>query len=147
MKLQKKYIVIAGLSLVSLGVSIFLTYSHYTGVPVPCTVTQGCEAVLSSKYATFLYIPLSVWGVVFNSAIFGLSFWAACSRRGRLLLGAALGTGAIASLIFLFIQFFIIRKVCQYCLAVDVIILFLFLWNLNMREEGEVSLQGTADSI
>lgn len=134
MKLQKKYIVIAVLSLVSLGISILLAYSHYTSVPVPCTITNGCEAVLTSKYSMFLGLPLSVWGIIFNSAVFSLSFWAACSVRGKQLLHIVLGTGALASLVFLFLQFFIIHKVCQYCLTVDLITLFLFLWNLNVSD-------------
>lgn len=137
MKLQTKYIVIAALSLVSLGISIFLTHSHYSGVPVPCNVTHGCEAVLTSKYSMFLGLPLSVWGILFNVGVFGLTFWAACSKRGKQLLNITLGVGALSSLVFLFLQFFIIHKVCQYCLTVDLITLFLFLWNLNVSEEGE----------
>ena len=38
--------------LVGLGVSIYLTAVHYTGVPVACPAngTISCEAVLSSRY-------------------------------------------------------------------------------------------------
>jgi uncharacterized membrane protein len=44
-----------------------------------------------------------------------------------------LGAGALASLVFLSLQFFVIQKVCQYCLAVDLLMIIIFLVDLNIE--------------
>lgn len=135
MNIHKKYLVILVLSLVSLGISILLTYSHYSGVPVPCSVTNGCETVLASKYAVMFGLPLSVWGILFNACVAVLALSAGMYKKADFLLQLVLGLGGVASLVFLFLQFAVIQKICQYCLATDLITVFLFLWNLNTHAE------------
>jgi len=128
-----KYEIIIILSLIAFGISLYLTITHYLGSAVPCTVTHGCEAVLSSKYSSFLGIPLSVWGSAFFVGVIVNSFLAKKYLKWRRVLLVLLGAGSLAALVFLSIQFFVLKQLCQYCTAVDVLVIIIFLWNLNVE--------------
>ena len=52
------------LAMVGVGDSIYLTWHHYTAEAVPCSLTGGCEMVLTSPYATIYDIPIALFGAV-----------------------------------------------------------------------------------
>src|SRR6476469_1988821 len=62
------------LSLVGLADSIYLTIHHYTAEPVPCSITGGCEMVLTSPYAEVSGIPLAAFGAAAYFTAFALAF-------------------------------------------------------------------------
>ncbi len=132
---RHKYDIIIFLSLIGFAITVYLATAHYLGFAVPCTVTKGCEVVLTSKYATFFGLPLSVWGIGFYSAVILSSLLANHYLKWRKVLTALLGFGALASLVFLSLQFFVIGKVCQYCLASDFLIIILFLLDINIEHQ------------
>ena len=47
----------------------FLTVEHYQGVVPPCSITAGCEAVLTSSYASILGLPVSLLGALYYLVI------------------------------------------------------------------------------
>ena len=120
-------------SLIGFGISLYLAIYHYLGYAIPCTVTHGCEAVLNSKFATILGLPLSVWGLAYFVGIIFSSLMANHYNIWRKILTALLGIGAIGALLLLSDQFFILKKICQYCFATDTLIILMFLWNLNIE--------------
>lgn len=130
---QHKHDLIVILGVLAAGVSLYLAIGHYIGYTVPCTVTHGCEVVLTSKYATLFGLPLSVWGVIFYFGVIGSALMANHYAAWQKLLTVLLSIGALGALIFISIQIFILHKICQYCLTVDLTTLFLFLWNLNVE--------------
>ena len=111
------YAVIALLSLVGLGDAIYLTVQDLTGQNLRCTIISGCSEVLASKYAHIGPIPLATVGagayfVVFSLAIlalFGYSF-------ARPLLMVLMVFMFLTTLWLLYLQAFVIRHFCQYCL-------------------------------
>ena len=127
-----KYDIIIVLALIGFAVSLYLSITHYLGFTVPCDITHGCEIVLNSKYAVIFGVPLSVLGVVYFTTVIISSLLANHHLVWRKLLTVLLGVGAIAALVFLSIQFFVLKKVCQYCLTTDVISLLLFILDLNL---------------
>ena len=130
---RHKYDIIVILAVLGFGVSLYLAITHYLGITVPCEITRGCEVVLKSKYAILLGLPLSVWGVCYFTLIIFSSLLANHYRVFRKILTAFLGLGALASLVFLSIQFFALKKVCQYCLATDLLTILLFMLDLNIE--------------
>ncbi len=130
---RHKYDIIIVLSVIGFAVSLFLAITHYLGFAVPCDITKGCEVVLNSKYSILLGLPLAVWGVGFYGAIIVCALLANHYGPFRRLLTWLLGAGAIGSGIFLYIQFFVLGKACQYCLLVDLLTIGLFLWDLNIE--------------
>jgi uncharacterized membrane protein len=128
---KHKYDTIIILALIGFGVSLYLSITHYLGFTVPCNITHGCEVVLNSKYAVILGVPLSLLGVFYFTGVIVSALLASHYVIWRKLLTVLLGLGALAALAFLTIQFFVLKKVCQYCLITDVISLLIFILDLN----------------
>jgi uncharacterized membrane protein len=119
---------ILAFSLAGLADAVYLTAKHYTGGPVPCSITGGCEEVMTSRYATLAGLPTAGFGAAYYLAAFFLTMLyldSRCSWTLTLLL--ALTAAALAvSLALLYLMAFVIRSYCQYCLLSDAITLLLF---------------------
>ncbi|MBI5530602.1 MAG: vitamin K epoxide reductase family protein [Candidatus Doudnabacteria bacterium] len=137
---KHKHDIIVILSVFGLGVSLYLAVSHYLGIAVPCDITKGCEAVLNSKYSSMLGFPLSVWGVAYFASVIVTALLANHYAIWRKLLTVLLGIGSIMSVVFLSLQFFVIKKVCQYCLTCDLLTIVLFLLDLNIEHHKDNSI-------
>lgn len=89
------------------------------GKPVPCTITNGCEEVLNSRFSAVAGIPISWFGFAFyltilSAAVFTL--FGDDDRLQRLIFWPALAAFLI-SLGLVAIQAFVLRAYCQYCLG------------------------------
>jgi uncharacterized membrane protein len=111
------YVATALLSLVGLADAVYLTVQHLTGQSVRCTVTSGCSEVLSSSYAVVGGYPLAGLGGAAYFTVFSLAILAIFGYRvaGRLLL-PLVGGMFLVSLYLVYLQAFVIRAFCQYCL-------------------------------
>lgn len=134
---RHKHDILVLLAVFGVAVSVYLTVYKSLGVAIPCTITQGCEAVLSSKYANLIGVPLSVWGIVFFSGIIIAALLANHYAVWRKLLTAGLAIGSLASLVFLGLQFFVIKQVCQYCLVTDVLTILLLVIDINIEHSRD----------
>ena len=105
------------ISLIGLGDSIYLTVQHLTGQSVKCTVTNGCSAVLGSKYATIAGIPTAAFGVLAYFPAFSLATLATFgydrARTGLTLLVVPM---LLTSLWLFYLQAFVLHAFCEYCL-------------------------------
>lgn len=115
--MRKVYIVAALLSLLGLTDALYLTVEHVTGQSVKCTIISGCSEVLSSPYAVVAGIPLAVIGAAAYFTVFSLATLAAFGYRAA----GTLLTPVIAAMFFvsiwlIYLQAFVIREFCQYCL-------------------------------
>jgi uncharacterized membrane protein len=135
---RHKHDIIVILSLIGFAVSVYLATAHYLGFTPPCTVTKGCEEVLASRYAIILGLPLSVWGIVFFTGTIVASLLANHYAVWKKLLTALLSIGALLSVVFLCLQFFVLRKVCQYCLVSDILVIILLILDLNIEHRKEI---------
>jgi len=111
------YLIVALLSLVGLADSIYLTVEHLTGQSLRCTIISGCSEVLSSPYSHIGSVPLAALGAMAYFTVFDLSILAAFGYRfARPLLMALLALMFLMTLWLLYLQAFVIRHFCQYCL-------------------------------
>ena len=115
--MKKLYAVAALLSLFGLADALYLTIEHVTGQSVRCTIISGCSEVLSSPYAVVAGIPLAVIGAAAYFTVFSLATLAAFNYRiaGTLLTVLVIAMFAV-SLWLIYLQAFVIREFCQYCL-------------------------------
>lgn len=104
-------------ALIGLADSIYLAVEHVSGRSVKCTIVTGCSEVLSSPYATVRGIPLALIGAVAYFAAFSLATLAAFNYRytGKLL-ALLVGMMFLTTLWLLYLQAFVIRAYCQFCL-------------------------------
>lgn len=83
---EKLPLAAAVLAVVGLADSVYLTVSHYTKEPVPCSIVEGCETVLTSSYAELAGIPIAAFGAVAYFTAFSLAVIAAYGNRTAWLL-------------------------------------------------------------
>lgn len=106
--------------------ALYLTVMR--GVPVPCSVSGGCNEVLTSEYSAVFGIPLSVIGLTFYVAVFCMAILDAFGTAPLLkwIFWLAL-PGVAITLVLLYLQAFVIHHFCQYCLASAAFVTTIFL--------------------
>ena len=111
------YLLAALLSLIGLADALYLTVQDLTGQNLRCTIISGCSEVLGSVYAHLGPVPLAVLGAVAYFTVFSLAILAAFGYRfAGTLLGFLLAIMLLTTLWLLYLQAFVIRHFCQYCL-------------------------------
>ena len=86
----------------------YLTIIHYKHIIPPCSITQGCERVLTSKFATIYGIPLAAFGSVYFFISIVLSILIFQQLKNNLIRKIFIAfnfSGLIAMFIFLYLQF------------------------------------------
>lgn len=120
-------IVMISAALIGFADASYLTAQHIRGVLPPCTL-EGCDLVLTSKYASVAGIPVPALGMLYYGMVIVLLVAYLDAHRWLFLHITTWLTGAgfLASLYFLFIQLFVIKAICPYCVlsAVTGTILF-----------------------
>lgn len=83
-----------------------------------CSIVEGCSVVLSSPWASFFGLPVSLIGAVYYGVILLLIVWYLSNRSAAFLqiLLAISTVGFIASLGFLYLQIFVLTAFCEFCL-------------------------------
>jgi len=126
------YILIAFLVISGIGIldALYLTSNYFSGGIPPCT-TGGCETVLTSIYATVFGFPVSLFGLLYYLSLFTLITIYRERTKYMLLTFAFITTsgGLLFTLYLLYLQFFVIEALCQYCLLSAAITTTLFILN------------------
>ncbi len=131
----------------------YLTASALSDTALSCdlgAVLDGCNIVAKSEYSHFLGLPLALYGVGFYAITFVLAallLVVSDMRIARALYLLSMA-GALASVVFLGIQFVLIQALCIYCIASAVISFLIFfvssdLWRAQRRQH---TLAATASS-
>ena len=127
-----KYKIFLAIFVIALISSVIITTNGTTGV---CKTGAGCELVNNSQYGSFLGIKNSVYGIIIFSLMIILTLFHMNNptKHSRFLIHWGIILGAIISLYFLYLQFFVIRIFCEFCIVVDlgmiIALMFLFwLW-------------------
>lgn len=120
------------LSLVGLGLSIYLTVAHYTTptlLACPETGLINCAKVTTSSYSEILGIPVALLGLLYFVAMVPLQLpavwrlpWPWLSRL-RLALAT---TGIVMILWLIYVELYRLDAICLYCTAVHITTLLLF---------------------
>ena len=95
----------------------------------------NCDAVLTSQYSRFLNIPLAYWGLAYYSALFFLAIVYLDLRNRRILqlIELLLWSGFFVSLVLLYLQAFILRAFCLYCVISEVVVFSMILGYLILK--------------
>jgi uncharacterized membrane protein len=102
---------IAGLALLGLAISAYLTWVHYAGIEPVCSGISDCERVQSSDYAELVGVPVALIGVLGYATILA-------SLRARVEVTALLSYLAVAFSGYLtWAELFQIDAICQWCVA------------------------------
>jgi uncharacterized membrane protein len=132
--MRKIYILASVLSLLGLADALYLTIEHLTGQTVRCTILSGCSEVLSSQYALVAGIPLAAVGAAAYFTVFSLAVLALFGYRiaGKTLTPLVIAMFFVSVWLF-YLQAFVIRQFCQYCLISALITTCLLVLVLSLR--------------
>lgn len=140
----KVIICVLAVALVGFADAGYLTVEHYKNAIPPCSITGGCEQVLTSQFSTVFGIPVSLMGALYYLLVAAGLFAFLEGKNHEILRLTLLSTlvGLIASLWFVFLQIFVIHSYCTYCLgsAATSTILFIAAVAIFERYKPSVSL-------
>ncbi|HEV3266718.1 MAG TPA: vitamin K epoxide reductase family protein [Acidimicrobiales bacterium] len=121
------------LSLLGLGVSIYLTITHFdTHIALSCPAGGGlinCEKVTTSPQSYVFGIPVAVLGLAYFVPMLGLSLpwaWRSADRRIHLVRLALVVVGVGMAIYLVIAELLIIKNICLWCTSVHVISFILF---------------------
>ena len=109
------YVAVAFLGLLDAS---YLTMKDYAGGGIACFVFTGCDDVLKSQYNNLFGIPVALFGALFYFGMLFLSLLYIDVRKGIILGLMMLGSiaGFLFSIGFVYLQLFVIKAICSYCM-------------------------------
>ena len=137
--MDKRRLAITVLALLGIFVSGYLSYIHYSGAPIYCGGSNSCELVNASRFAFLGPIPVAALGLGAYLAILILSRIQSDDDRpwpAMLIFGLAL-IGAMFQLYLSYIEVFVLRAICYWCVSSQIIILVIFILALPRRAPDE----------
>ncbi|MEK9175343.1 MAG: vitamin K epoxide reductase family protein [Patescibacteria group bacterium] len=107
----------------------YLASKHYLGSPVTCSFLKGCEEVTSSQYAVVFGVSIAVFGALYYLLLLILAIIYFDTKNIRVLTTAGYITllGFISSMFLVYLQVFVIRALCLYCMMSAMISTILFI--------------------
>ncbi len=144
---MKKRLILLVFIFIGIADCVYLAYERLSNFIPPCSTGFSfinCSVVLRSHYSIFLAIPVVFWGLTFYFALFVL-LWLTFTRNKLfryLFLFFATG-GFLFSLYLFYLQAFVIKSYCLYCLVsgLNSLILFVLAQIIFFRERKEISVR------
>ncbi|MES2178963.1 MAG: vitamin K epoxide reductase family protein [Gemmatimonadota bacterium] len=146
-------------ALAGVFVALYLTMYKLGYIGTLACAVGSCEKVQTSKWATFLGVPVGAWGVAYYLGVLGISLAGLspklAERRevSQLLVGVT-GIGLLFSLWLTYLELFVIDAICQWCVISAILATALFViswmdlrevtaWSLELAEDAADALRGS----
>jgi uncharacterized membrane protein len=118
-------VLLAGLALLGLAVSSYLTYSHWGDESIVCAGIGDCDYVNSSDYATVGGLPVSLLGAgLYVGLLAAALLWGARPSDERFPIAfwglSVAGVGYAAYLTY--VELFVLEAICVWCVVSAVIL-------------------------
>jgi uncharacterized membrane protein len=138
--------IVAALALAGIFISLYLTL-YKLGVIGELTCSIGsCETVNTSKWSTFLHVPVAGWGLLFYSEVFLISLVGTLPRFENeplvsIVLVAEAGFGVLFSAWLTYLELAVIHAICIWCVTSACIVLAILLASIADLREVRASLE------
>ena len=111
------YSVAAIIAVLGVAETTYLTAMHLSGANVVCVASASCSQVLQSSYASFHGVPLALLGGLGYFSAFSCAILAAFGyRRAPDFLSIIVGLMFGTTLWLLYVQAYVLKTFCEYCL-------------------------------
>jgi uncharacterized membrane protein len=142
-----KRMIVAALALAGIFISLYLAL-YKLGVigELSCSI-GSCETVNTSKWATFLHLPVAVWGLFFYIDVFLISVLGTTRSFENeslvsVLLVAEAAIGVLFSAWLTYLELGVIHAICIWCVTSAGIVTLIFLVSVadlqgHPRQRGE----------
>ena len=112
-------LIMAGLGVLGLGVSIYLTLIHYSSVPLVCLGTTGCEEVNRSIYSEVAGVSVALLGagayLTILAALWAESRLIIKNTEAILALFGVSLAGVLYSAYLTSVELFVLGAICIWC--------------------------------
>ncbi len=134
----KLLISLSVLALLGIIDSVYLTIKYYEG-SISCSIISGCQEVLVSRYSAIYGIPISIMGIVFYLGLLIMVGFYLFHKKSWILkiLNLLASLGFIFSLYLTYLENFVIRSLCQYCLLSALISTIIFIINFIIMKKNK----------
>jgi uncharacterized membrane protein len=121
-------------SLIGFLDAVYLTTEDYLNQSVICILTSGCQNVLTSQYSQIFGVPLALFGVIYYLIIIfcSLSYLTNRNNLANYLLNYFTSVGFLVSLYLVYLQLFVIKAICFYCMISALTSTILFILSLYL---------------
>lgn len=144
---------IAVLSLVGILIALYLTL-YKIGIIGDLSCTLGsCETVNTSKWATFLGLPVAAWGLGAYIALFAISMAGTADRYAgsqtiSVLLVAIAAWSVVFSAWLTYLELFVIHAICIWCVTSAILLVLILVVGIVdiRRNRGHRGDRGEASS-
>ena len=142
--------IVAALALAGIFISLYLTL-YKIGVigELSCSI-GSCETVNTSRWATFLHLPVALWGLLFYIDVFVISLLGTTRSFENesllsLLLVAEAAIGVLFSAWLTYLELAVIHAICVWCVTSAVLVMAIFFVSIaDYRERRAMpSIHGT----
>ena len=132
--------VVAALALAGIFISLYLTLFKL-GVIGELTCSIGsCETVNTSRWSTFLHLPVAAWGLLFYAEVFVISMLGTMPRFENepfvsLILVVESAFGVLFSAWLTYLELAVIHAICIWCVTSAAIVVAILLVGIaDLRE-------------
>jgi len=139
--------VVAVLALAGIFISLYLALYKLGFIgELSCSI-GSCETVNASKWATFLHIPVAVWGLFFYLDVFLIAVLGTTPRfESELLVSALIVAEAAVGVLFTawltYLELALIHAICIWCVTSAVVVtLILLVSTADLRERRRPILE------
>lgn len=96
----------------------YLAVLHFVQEVPPCSIIRGCEIVTRSIYSEIFGIPVALLGSLYYLSVFSIAFYYLKTLKFQAghLLAKITWAGVIASGYFLYLQLFVLKAICLFCM-------------------------------
>jgi uncharacterized membrane protein len=124
--------IVAVLSLAGIFVALYLLLYKLGLIGALSCSVGSCETVNTSKWATFLGLPVAGWGVAWYVGMFVLALASTGERFAEslvisLVLLLVATTGFLFSIYLTYLELFRINAICQWCVVSAILVTIIFL--------------------
>jgi uncharacterized membrane protein len=142
--------IVAALALAGIFISLYLTL-YKVGVigELACSI-GSCETVNTSKWASFLGLPVAAWGLLFYLDVFAISLAGTSQRLEAstsisMILVVQAAIGLLFSAWLTYLELAVIHAICIWCVTSAVVVTLIFLVSVaDLREAREWAVEDGA---
>ena len=115
---------------------LYWQYWHYkrSARPMVCPLDGKCEEVVDTVYGTTFGVKNEIWGFIFYFSLLGILgvylFSPAFASIARFFILLSSAGAALFSTYLLFVQLFLLRKYCSWCILATFINYLLFIFEI-----------------
>lgn len=109
---------VMALAMIGFVDATYLTVLHFVEEVPPCTIIKGCEIVTRSIYSEIFEIPVALLGSLYYLSVFSIALYymKTLAFQSGHLLAKVTWIGVIASGYFLYLQLYVLKAICLFCM-------------------------------